>query len=41
MNKHFKNISASGLHQFIFLKLTFTILFLQIYSLIENYYKDN
>ena len=34
MNKYFKNVSVSCLHQFIFLKITFTVLFLQIYSLI-------
>ena len=34
MKKHFRNISASCLHQFICLKIKFTIFFIQINSLI-------
>ena len=33
MKKHFKNISASCLNWFIYLKITFTILLIQFYSL--------
>ena len=41
LKKHFKNISASCLHQFIYLKITVTILFIQFYGLKQNDYKIN